>query len=608
MKKFLIIIVLLTLSLFASHSSGQKDVNQKQWENSNSKKELEQQLEYIVIASQKPIYHLRLDILEGAITPLLESNKIKALTITDNFSEVPFLIATRDEKEQLHISINKKQEKLDLEHLFLLEKEIIYEGIHIANIKMYIYKNRIDLNTEENKRVNLTKKEKEYLEDKQILKVCTIPNYLPYEKIDKSGKHLGILSDMVKIVEKQIEIDVKLEKTKSWPESLKKLENRQCDFIAGIIDTKERRTFANFTKTYLTEPLVIATTNEKVFINDITEMNNKKVGIIKGYAFYNTLKNKYPKIIFEQIDTPREALRKVSDDELYAFIDTLTSIVYHIQEEAFVDLKITGKIEEFIEITMGSRNDEELLNSILEKVVDTITEKQKDSIFKKWADIKIKQTIDFKYLTEVIIIFLLIFVFTQYWMTKLKNANKRLKDTTKRLEETNKKLKLLASTDSLTSLYNRGYFTKISNHIVSLAKREKTDTSLIILDIDNFKKINDTYGHQVGDKVIVSLSQILKKQLRNSDISCRFGGEEFIVLLPNTSASNAVKLAEKLRIKTQKQKVAYDETNSLNYTISLGVSYIDIENENSLENAIKRADECLYQAKKEGRNKVCASL
>jgi len=166
-------------------------------------------------------------------------------------------------------------------------------------------------------------------------------------------------------------------------------------------------------------------------------------------------------------------------------------------------------------------------------------------------------------------------------------------------------LKFLASTDSMTKLYNRRYFTKISEHILELAKREHKDLSLIMLDIDKFKNVNDTYGHQVGDDVIIILAKKLIDHQRKSDIACRYGGEEFVLLLPNTSLEEAKSVAQKIRKDIESLTVNFSSNQSLNFTISLGVSQVNIDDEKNIEIALKRADDALYEAKESGRNKVC---
>ena len=165
-------------------------------------------------------------------------------------------------------------------------------------------------------------------------------------------------------------------------------------------------------------------------------------------------------------------------------------------------------------------------------------------------------------------------------------------------------LKLLASIDSLTQLYNRRYFHEISNHIFSLAKREEKELSIIMLDIDKFKLINDTYGHQIGDDALVFVARTLQENIRKSDIACRYGGEEFVLLLPNTAKEDAFKIAQKIREKIEQSSLQVNINQEVRFTISLGVSQIDCKKDIALETVIKRADEALYEAKNSGRNKV----
>jgi len=176
------------------------------------------------------------------------------------------------------------------------------------------------------------------------------------------------------------------------------------------------------------------------------------------------------------------------------------------------------------------------------------------------------------------------------------------------LQEMQQELKLLASTDPMTKLYNRRYFTNASVHIFDLAKRNKTDLSMIMLDIDNFKSVNDTFGHKTGDDVIIHLANILHTQQRKSDIVCRFGGEEFLILLPNTTSENAKIVAEKIRGSVLQSSIYLNEKKSIQYTVSLGVAAVNPQSETNIEEAIKRADKALYKAKESGRNQTCVAV
>ena len=172
------------------------------------------------------------------------------------------------------------------------------------------------------------------------------------------------------------------------------------------------------------------------------------------------------------------------------------------------------------------------------------------------------------------------------------------------LKEQHEELKLLASTDPMTGLYNRRYFHKTSEPLIDLAKRDKTETSIILIDIDKFKNINDTYGHQVGDNIIISLGKQLENFTRKSDIICRFGGEEFIILLPKTSIDGAAIISEKIRENIQNNIVYLDDNKKLSFTISIGVSKVNNDKDEDIDIAIHRADKALYEAKNSGRNKV----
>ncbi len=171
-------------------------------------------------------------------------------------------------------------------------------------------------------------------------------------------------------------------------------------------------------------------------------------------------------------------------------------------------------------------------------------------------------------------------------------------------KENEKRLELLASIDPLTQLYNRRHFTSMAKHLFNLAMRHQEALSVVMLDIDNFKQINDTYGHKVGDDVIVSIATILQKLSRESDIVARFGGEEYILLLPKTSREGAMIIAEKLRVAVENSSVVLESGEKIYCSVSLGVSEVSITHENDIEAAIKRADDALYRSKNSGKNRV----
>ncbi len=174
----------------------------------------------------------------------------------------------------------------------------------------------------------------------------------------------------------------------------------------------------------------------------------------------------------------------------------------------------------------------------------------------------------------------------------------------KKLKQSEEEMRVLATIDSMTGVFNRRYFSEISERILALSRREASTISIIMFDLDKFKTINDTYGHKVGDRVIISFTNLLKKYFRSSDIIARFGGEEFIVLLPNTDIDGATIVAEKVRKSVEDMEIVLDNSKVIKITVSSGVTQVNIECDNAIEQAIQNADIALYEAKNSGRNRV----
>ncbi|MDD2660630.1 MAG: diguanylate cyclase [Methylococcales bacterium] len=173
------------------------------------------------------------------------------------------------------------------------------------------------------------------------------------------------------------------------------------------------------------------------------------------------------------------------------------------------------------------------------------------------------------------------------------------------LKEANEQLTLLAMTDPLTGAYNRRYFIDMLKNELLRAKRYDHPISVMMVDIDHFKKINDIFGHNIGDQVIIEIVNISADFLRKSDVFSRFGGEEFIILLPETALELATTIAEKLCAKIANSPIRIPEKN-LVITVSAGVTQVEAHDD-TLEKIIKRADTALYQAKQQGRNRVVVS-
>ena len=188
----------------------------------------------------------------------------------------------------------------------------------------------------------------------------------------------------------------------------------------------------------------------------------------------------------------------------------------------------------------------------------------------------------------------------EQFMLAIKKVSNKLTDE----KERNRLISEKIHYDFLTKLYNRRYFNEVANNYFKSSMRKKESLCVIMIDIDNFKKINDIYGHLVGDEVLKELSSKMKQSVRSSDILARFGGEEFVILLPDTEQSGAVELAEKLRKEAHDIKIETKSKGVITFTISLGISCLKHNEDSSIEDILKRADTALYDAKFSGKDRV----
>jgi len=176
----------------------------------------------------------------------------------------------------------------------------------------------------------------------------------------------------------------------------------------------------------------------------------------------------------------------------------------------------------------------------------------------------------------------------------------RISDLKSQFERRKQVLTDLAYKDTLTALYNRRFFDKTLQEETERARRYQRDLQLILIDIDHFKRLNDTYGHQKGDDALQNIASIIEGHGRENDTVARYGGEELVIILPETSLDMAIKVAEKIRKKVQNETKRHTDCE---VTISLGISSFNASN-NTPEKLIKSADNALYLAKNEGRNRV----
>jgi diguanylate cyclase (GGDEF)-like protein/PAS domain S-box-containing protein len=190
---------------------------------------------------------------------------------------------------------------------------------------------------------------------------------------------------------------------------------------------------------------------------------------------------------------------------------------------------------------------------------------------------------------------------------ELRRAKDRLETANLELQQSLEREKLLSSTDGLTGLCNRRHFFELAAHEFSSAMRYQHPFVILMFDMDDFKQVNDTLGHAAGDKLLVRVAQAAAAQVRASDVVARYGGDEFIVLLPHASAGQALPVAERIRasVAAIRMDALRDDQESFSITLSIGIAEVRrAPVDKNVERVIQRADEAMYTAKQSGRNRI----
>ena len=401
----------------------------------------------------------------------------------------------------------------------------------------------------------LNDKEKNYLEKKKTIKMCVDPDWMPFEKIEK-GKHVGIAADYIKIIEEKIKKPIILVPTKTWSESLELGQKKDCDIFSLIRTTPQREKYLNFTKPYLEIPLVIAADINAPFIDNIQQIKDKKIAIVKNYAIEEILKIKYPNIDFVDVNNIHEGLELVEEGSVFGFIDTLVTIGYQIQNNYIGQLKISGRFNEIWELGIGVRNDEPILTSIFDKAIDDISANQKQRILNKWISVNYQKEIDHVFLYEVlaglIVFTFILFLFYRQYLLKKLNAqlNEKVKLEIQKNEEKNRILiqqSRMASMGEMLENIAHQWRQPLSTISVAASGMEVKKEFSTLSDEEFFEGINHIKKSTVYlSNTIDDFRTFFIKEKKTSQMNIKNAIEKALELMGNTFMQQRINLVKNI--------------------------------------------------------------
>ena len=439
---------------------------------------------------------------------------------------------------------------------------------------------------------HLSESERAYLNAHSPLSLCVDPDWWPFEVIDEHGQHDGIAADLLALVAERQGLQFKLHPTRTWEESLAASQAGQCRLMSFLNRTPERERWLVFTEPLLTDPNVLITREEHPFIADLGQLKGATIALPRGTAMMERLRTDYPQLQFIGTDSETEALQMVSERRADLTLRSLIVAAHTIKHNGWFNLKIAGQVPGYDnQLRMGVLKSETTLRDLLNKGIATLTAQDRARAVDRHVAINVVSKVGLdhavvRWLLALLALLGVVAVTSLLWM--------------RRLHQLNAQLRTLSQTDALTGLLNRHGLEGSFALDVERAQRFGRPLSVLMFDIDHFKRINDSQGHLMGDKVLAELGRLMQSLVRQVDTVCRWGGEEFVVICHETSAEQAVQQAE--RLLQQVRTHAFPHQGPL--TVSAGVATVRAGD--SVDSLLARADEALYRAKRGGRDRVCA--
>lgn len=446
--------------------------------------------------------------------------------------------------------------------------------------------------------LKLTEQESLWLKDHNVIKFGITSNWVPVEFIDKYGEVKGTNPDLFKLLSQRLNIEIDYVIYDNFEELYQALLVGDVDVIGSVTATPERKKQALFTGSYWSMPWVIIHPRELGKQLSLDSFNGRTLAIAKGYYLAAVIREEFPAITLRLVDNSEEGMLAVQKGIVDGFIDSLSSGTELLKKESLVSLSMSI-LEEMDKDSnhLAINKNLPILANVLNKAVLTITDLDSQRIYEKWFEISIETGLDknvvLRVAAQIGVLITIIIIVIMVW-------NRRLYIEIKNRKALEKKMQYMATHDDLTGLANRVLLKDRLNKAITFHQRQKLLIAVLFIDLDGFKLINDSHGHDVGDELLIEVANRLEGCVRESDTVVRFGGDEFVLLLTGLHHQDeAAYIADKV-LKLIQQQITLS-TVSVNIGCSIGISMYpeDGDTDNDL---LKVADSLMYKVKDAGKN------
>jgi len=314
--------------------------------------------------------------------------------------------------------------------------------------------------------INFTKKEQKWLDKKQPITYVYDPDWAPFEWTNELGNHSGIIADVLKLISSKTNIEFIPISTKTWKESVSKMENNEVNMYSAVMENENRRSYAQFTtKNIYSTPAVLATRidDNTIYIDIKNALENKRVGIVNGNALENYFRSTYPKLEFQTVNSTKDGFDKLNDEKIDVFVVNASTAQYFIKRKSYSDIRIATKIDFTFDLKIAIQNNmpQEIV-SILDKAISDVSEKELNDIYHKWTEFTIQKETDWILVAQVSGIIFLGLMFVLFNNYKLQS---KVEEKTADIEKQKNELENLVSSFDKNVIFSRTDLKGIITHV-----------------------------------------------------------------------------------------------------------------------------------------------
>lgn len=430
----------------------------------------------------------------------------------------------------------------------------------------------------------LSPAEQQWVEDNPNIKVIGDPDWFPFEGFDENGQYIGIVAEVLNEINRKTQLDFTVYNTSNWLKTLKLAAHSKADIISASQSNDYLAEHYKASYSTIQNPVVMVGKENMHYISNLSAIKGEKVALLGNSGYGHELIKRYPDNNFIQVDSVIDGLLGVAEGRYDVVLLSMARASYKMAELGLYQLRVVGITDVNVKLTLFVNKEKPLLWSIVNKAKLSETPQERQQILAKWIKYKY---VDRSHFSKNFILFLMLTTLLIFAVLYKVGASLNAR-----------KIKQLANKDTLTGLYNRAFVKQQLIDESHSSDQYRTIFSLILIDIDNFKLVNDSLGHETADKVLQKIASLLTQSFDNEDVLGRWAGQEFLILCPCTNTQEALNKVEFFR------RLLATTIFPQNIAITTSVGVAQHKNREPIDGCLNLVDAALYQAKERGGNCV----